>query len=113
MPEALGAGSERDSALVDYLVANRGSATWIVAVSGAQEASALELQTGLPVMAMGGWSGSDNALTLDELKADIANGTLRYVILGGQGRRARRPATARSPTGLPRTRRRSASRAAP
>ena len=38
-------------------------------VAGAQEAAQLELQTGLPVMAMGGWSGSDPALTLDELKA--------------------------------------------
>ena len=36
-------------------------------------------------MAMGGWSGNDNALSLAELKADVANGTLRYVIIGGQG----------------------------
>src|SRR4029079_16221876 len=80
-----GASAAPSSALTDYLVANRGHATWIVAVNNAQEAAQLELQTGLPVMAMGGWSGSDDALTVDQLKTDIANGSLRYVILGGQG----------------------------
>lgn len=73
-----------DSALAQYLVSNQGSATWIVAVSSASDAAGLELATGKPVMAMRGWSGSDNALSLDELKADIANGSLRYVIVGGQ-----------------------------
>jgi 4-amino-4-deoxy-L-arabinose transferase-like glycosyltransferase len=73
-----------DSSLASYLVTNQGSATWIVAVSGASDAAELELATGKPVMAMGGWSGSDNALTLDELKADVAGGSLRYVIVGGQ-----------------------------
>jgi len=80
-----GGDTSTDTALADYLVANQGTATWIVAVNGAQEAAQLELQTGLPVMAMGGWSGSDNALTLDQLKADIADGSLRYVIVAGQG----------------------------
>jgi hypothetical protein len=74
-----------DATLASYLVANRASATWIVAVSTATEAANLELETGLPVMAMGGWNGSDNALTLEQLQADVASGTLRYVILGGQG----------------------------
>ena len=73
-----------DSSLASYLVTKQGSATWIVAVSGASDAAELELATGKPVMAMGGWSGSDNALTLDELKADVAGGSLRYVIVGGQ-----------------------------
>ena len=79
-----GSVGSADSSLASYLVANQGSATWIVAVSDASDAAELELATGKPVMAMGGWSGSDNALTLDQLKADIANGSLRYVIVGGQ-----------------------------
>jgi 4-amino-4-deoxy-L-arabinose transferase-like glycosyltransferase len=72
-----------DSALVSYLVANRGSATWIVAATSAQEAGPLELATGLPVMAMGGFTGSDPAPTLDQLKAYVASGQLRYVLAGG------------------------------
>jgi 4-amino-4-deoxy-L-arabinose transferase-like glycosyltransferase len=78
-----------DAALVDYLVANRGRATWIVAATSSQEAGPLELATGLPVMAMGGFTGSDPAPTLDQLKADVASGQLRYVLVdsanGGGG----------------------------
>jgi 4-amino-4-deoxy-L-arabinose transferase-like glycosyltransferase len=74
-----------DSALVSYLVANRGSATWIVAAPSAGEAAPIELATGLPVMAMGGFTGSDPAPTLDQLKAYVASGQLRYVLAGGGG----------------------------
>jgi hypothetical protein len=76
-----------DSALLSYLVANRGSATWIVAVSGSQEAGNIELATGLPVMAMGGFTGSDPTPTLAQLQSYIASGKLRFVIasLGGGG----------------------------
>lgn len=80
-----GGASNVDSALVGYLVANRGSATWIVAVSGANEAGSIELATGLPVMAMGGFNGGDPAPTAEQLAAYLANGQLRYVLLGGQG----------------------------
>ncbi|HTG40007.1 MAG TPA: glycosyltransferase family 39 protein [Methylomirabilota bacterium] len=79
-------GGQVDSALVDYLVANRGNATWIVAVNGANEAGSIELASGLPVMAMGGFSGSDPAPTLAQLQAYAASGQLRYILIGdGRG----------------------------
>jgi 4-amino-4-deoxy-L-arabinose transferase-like glycosyltransferase len=78
-------GTQIDSTLTDYLVANRGSATWIVAVSGANEAGQIELATGLPVMAMGGFTGSDPAPTLEQLQAYVASGQLRFVLIGGGG----------------------------
>jgi 4-amino-4-deoxy-L-arabinose transferase-like glycosyltransferase len=81
-----GGGSQVDSALVDYLVANRGGATWIVAVSGANEAGSIELSSDLPVMAMGGFSGGDPAPTLAQLQAYVASGQLRYILLGSGGR---------------------------
>ena len=74
-----------DSALVGYLVAHQGSATWIVAATSAGEAGPIELAAGLPVMAMGGFTGSDPAPTLDQLKAYVASGQLRYVLAGGSG----------------------------
>jgi hypothetical protein len=74
-----------DSALVQYLVANRGSALWIVAANGAGEAGSIELATGLPVMAMGGFTGSDPAPSLDQLKSYFASGKLRFVLVGGSG----------------------------
>jgi hypothetical protein len=78
-------GNSSDTALLDYLVANRGTASWIVAINSAQDAGSIELATGLPVMAMGGFTGSDPTPTLDELKSDIASGKLRFVLTGGGG----------------------------
>jgi 4-amino-4-deoxy-L-arabinose transferase-like glycosyltransferase len=82
-----GAGqpSATSTALVDYLVANKGDATWIVAVSGSQEAGSLELASGEAVMAMGGFSGSDPTPTLAQLQEYVRTGKLRYVLIGGGG----------------------------
>jgi 4-amino-4-deoxy-L-arabinose transferase-like glycosyltransferase len=74
-----------DSALVDYLLANQDGATWIVATTSAQEAGSLELAAGAPVMAMGGFSGSDPAPTLDEFQALVSAGKIRYVLVSGRG----------------------------
>jgi 4-amino-4-deoxy-L-arabinose transferase-like glycosyltransferase len=81
-----GGSSQADSALVEYLVANRGGATWIVAVNGANEAGSIELASGLPVMAMGGFSGGDPAPTLTQLQAYVASAQLRYILVGSSGR---------------------------
>jgi 4-amino-4-deoxy-L-arabinose transferase-like glycosyltransferase len=82
-------GNTSDTALLNYLIANRGNAAWIVAANSAQEAGSIELATGLPVMAMGGFTGSDPAPTLDQLKSYIASGKLRFVLasagVGGGG----------------------------
>jgi hypothetical protein len=73
------------SALVQYLLANRGNATWIVAATSANQAGSLELASGAPVMAMGGFSGSDPTPTLAEFQAYVASGQVRYVLVGGGG----------------------------
>ncbi len=78
-------GGQVDSAIADYLAANRGTARWIVAVSSANQAGSIELATGQPVMAMGGFSGSDPTPTLEQLQAYVASGALRFVIVGGGG----------------------------
>jgi 4-amino-4-deoxy-L-arabinose transferase-like glycosyltransferase len=80
-----GQGGSLDAATLDYLVANQGAATWIVAVSDATSASQIELFTGRSVMSMGGFTGSDNALTLERLRALVASGDLRFVSTGGGG----------------------------
>ncbi len=74
-----------NSELLNYLVANRGNATWIVAANSSQQAGTVELATGLPVMAMGGFTGSDPTPTLDQLKSYIASGKLRFVLVDGGG----------------------------
>ena len=80
-----GEPSGSDAALVAYLLANRGDATWIVATTSAQGAGSIELASGQPVMAMGGFMGSDPAPTLDQLQSLVSSGQLRYVLLGGGG----------------------------
>ncbi len=80
----LATGAE-NSAMLDFLVANRGAATWIVAANSSQQAGTIELATGLPVMAMGGFTGSDPTPTLDQLKSYIASGKLRFVLVDAGG----------------------------
>jgi 4-amino-4-deoxy-L-arabinose transferase-like glycosyltransferase len=72
-----------DLALVSYLTANHGTETWLVAVPSSAQAAPIQLTTGMPVMAIGGFNGGDGALTLDLLRAYVANGQLRYIMLGG------------------------------
>jgi 4-amino-4-deoxy-L-arabinose transferase-like glycosyltransferase len=87
-PGAAGGGGPDaglSTAMTDYLVANQGSASWIVAVSGANSAGQVEITTGRPVMAMGGFTGSDNAPTLEQLQALVASGELRFVAVGARG----------------------------
>ena len=80
-----GQATTTSASLVDFLVANKGDATWIVAVSGSQEAGSIELASGDAVMAMGGFSGSDPAPTLAQLQEYVRSGQLRYILIGGGG----------------------------
>ncbi len=74
-----------NDAELSYLVSNRGSARWIVAASSSNQAAPIQLATGQPVMAMGGFNGSDPAPTLDQLEAYIKSGELRFVMAAGAG----------------------------
>ncbi len=78
-------GGAADSTLVDYLVADRGSATWIVAVDSSMNAGSIELASGEPVMAMGGFNGGDPAPTLAQFKALVASGQVRFLLVDGSG----------------------------
>ena len=48
-------------------------------------ASSLELKTGASVMAIGGFTGSDNSPTLAQFQAYVADGQVRYFIPGDRG----------------------------
>jgi hypothetical protein len=54
-------------------------------VSAANQAGPLQLASGVPVRAMGGFMGSDPAPTLEQLQGYIRDGRLRYVLVGGTG----------------------------
>jgi len=71
--------------LVDYLLANRGDETYLVAALNAQTAAPIILATGEPVMALGGFAGGDRILSVDELAEQVAGGTVRFFLLSPQG----------------------------
>jgi 4-amino-4-deoxy-L-arabinose transferase-like glycosyltransferase len=81
-----GMGGSVSSQLISYLEQNQGSATWLVAVSSAQGASSAILSTGKPVIAMGGFTGSDPAMTVAKLQQYVKDGKLKYVLLGSDNR---------------------------
>lgn len=84
----MGGGTEVSTAMINYLKQHQDGATWLVAVATDQTASSIILQSGEPVISMGGWSGSDNAMTLAKLKTLVAEGKLHYIVIstsGGQG----------------------------
>ncbi|GAA3142183.1 glycosyltransferase family 39 protein [Nonomuraea roseoviolacea] len=78
-----GPGGGVGDSMVEYLLAHQGPAEWLVAVDSAQQASSIILSTGKPVIAMGGFTGSDPAMTVDRLKELVSSGRLRYVLGGG------------------------------
>jgi 4-amino-4-deoxy-L-arabinose transferase-like glycosyltransferase len=76
-------GSSVDQALLQYLEKHQGTTKYLVAVSNSMSAAPYIIQTGKPVMSLGGFSGSDPILTTAQLKALIENNTVRYFLLGG------------------------------
>jgi 4-amino-4-deoxy-L-arabinose transferase-like glycosyltransferase len=80
-----GEGSSVNTALIRYLEAHQGSAKYLVAVASSQEADAIILATNKPVMALGGFSGSDPILTTAQLATLVKNGTVRFFLLNGSG----------------------------
>ena len=59
------------------------SYTWVAAAVGSQNASGYQLATQEPVMAVGGFNGSDPSPTLEQFKAYVAEGKIHYFIGGG------------------------------
>lgn len=74
-----------DSGLISYLEANRDGYRFLVATSSSMTAGPIILQTGEPVMAMGGFSGGDPILTADDLTRMVSDGTVRFFLLQGGG----------------------------
>ncbi|MET8839169.1 glycosyltransferase family 39 protein [Streptomyces rubiginosohelvolus] len=57
--------------------------TWVAAAVGAQNAASYQLATGEPVMAIGGFNGSDPSPTLAQFKKYVAEGEIHYFVSGG------------------------------
>lgn len=77
--------STPSTAVVSALSANADRYTWVAAAVGSQTAAGLQLGTQLPVMAIGGFNGSDPSPTLAQFQQYVANGQIHYFASGGRG----------------------------
>jgi 4-amino-4-deoxy-L-arabinose transferase-like glycosyltransferase len=90
-----GGGGMRGGGLLDavtvsdemkaLLQANADKYTWAAAAVGSQNASGYQLATGDPVMAVGGFNGTDPSPTLAQFQQYVADGKIHYFIGSGGG----------------------------
>ena len=76
---------QSDTALIRYLEAHQGTSKYLVATASSMNAESIIIATGKPVMALGGFSGSDQILTTRQLAALVKAGTVRYFLVGSGG----------------------------
>jgi 4-amino-4-deoxy-L-arabinose transferase-like glycosyltransferase len=78
-------GTTVSAELTAALEADKDSYTWSAATVSANEAGSMELATNTAVMSLGGFNGTDPAISLDAFKKLVAAGKIHYFIAGGQG----------------------------
>lgn len=71
--------------LVAALTDDADSYTWVAATVGSQNAAGLQIATQHPVMAIGGFNGSDPSPTLEQFQQYVAEGRIHYFAGGGAG----------------------------
>jgi 4-amino-4-deoxy-L-arabinose transferase-like glycosyltransferase len=74
-----------DQAIAVFLTEEQGNTRFLMATFGASGAAPYIVETGEPVLAIGGFVGTDPVPTLDDFKELIVAGKLRFVMLGGLG----------------------------
>ncbi|MFG1805274.1 ArnT family glycosyltransferase [Streptomyces sp. NPDC049040] len=78
-------GAQVSPAMTSLLKADAGHYTWVAAAVGSQNQASYQLAGGKPVMAIGGFNGSDPSPTLAQFKKDVAEGRIHYFIASGGG----------------------------
>lgn len=79
------ASSNGDPELAAWLEAHTDAETWALVVGSAQTASGLIADQGVSVMALGGFMGTDQTLTVDQFADLVDAGAVRYVLVSGGG----------------------------
>ena len=67
--------------LVDYLEANQGTATYLVAAIRSRLASPIILNTDEPVIAFGGFNGRDRVFSIERLAGLVKEGVVRLFVI--------------------------------
>ncbi|MDQ0680763.1 4-amino-4-deoxy-L-arabinose transferase-like glycosyltransferase [Arthrobacter pascens] len=74
--------STPSAGLVTALKAGAARYTWAAAAVGSNSAAGYQLATELPVMAVGGFNGTDPSPTLEQFRQLVAEGKIHYFIAG-------------------------------
>lgn len=74
------------SRFIKFLLSNRQNEKFLVAVPDSHSATSIILETGQPIMAVGGFLGTDNILTAVKLEKMVKDGEIRYFEVGGEVR---------------------------
>jgi Dolichyl-phosphate-mannose-protein mannosyltransferase len=77
--------SEPSAELTAMLREDAGEYRWAAAVVSANQAAGYQLASGHPVMAIGGFNGTDPSPTLEEFQEDVAAGRIHWFIGRGSG----------------------------
>jgi 4-amino-4-deoxy-L-arabinose transferase-like glycosyltransferase len=78
---------EASPAVTATLRANAGRYTWAAAAIGSDNAAGYQLATGAPVMAVGGYNGTDPSPTLAQFKAYATQHRIHFFVSGSMMRR--------------------------
>jgi 4-amino-4-deoxy-L-arabinose transferase-like glycosyltransferase len=78
-------GSDPGAALTELFEQGSDGYRWVAAAIGANTAAGYQLASDEPVMAVGGFNGTDPTPTLREVQQYVANGDIHYFIDGGGG----------------------------
>jgi 4-amino-4-deoxy-L-arabinose transferase-like glycosyltransferase len=73
------------AALVAVLRHDAQRYTWVAAAVGANSAAGVQIAAGEPVMAIGGFNGTDPTPTLAQFEQQVAAGKIHYFLAGGRG----------------------------
>ena len=81
MPRPPGGGQDQDTTALEHLLTST-QTRWAAATVGSHTAGDLELKTGAAIMAIGGFSGGDDAPTPEQFQRYVADGQIRYFLVG-------------------------------
>lgn len=82
-PGGLLEGSTSSAAVDALLEQDASSYTWAAAAVGSNSAAGFQLSTRLPVMAIGGFNGSDPSPTLERFQQLVADGEIHWFVASG------------------------------
>jgi 4-amino-4-deoxy-L-arabinose transferase-like glycosyltransferase len=85
VPGGLGGATQVSSALTSLLKRGAAGYRWTAATVGAESAAPYQLASGEPIMAIGGFNGTDQTPTLAQFEKLVAAREIHYFIGSGGG----------------------------